>query len=165
MGGLGSGPRCGPDGLGQYKTPDMPESVWDGLWRPGGAFFQIGLGCVMSHHHTKGFCTFLFKLGRENSKWSSSKNESLGAGASGGGPEGPGGASWLKRWKASLKGSTHNSTHQWLTWLEPWSCIEQRRCISTFPPVGYRWSAWTCRTESRRPGIIPGSTAVPYKRR
>ena len=21
-----------------------------GLWRPGGAFFQIGLGCVMSHH-------------------------------------------------------------------------------------------------------------------
>ena len=26
-------------------------SVWDGLWRPGGAFFQIGFGCVMSHHH------------------------------------------------------------------------------------------------------------------
>ena len=23
-------------------------SVWDGLWRPGGAFFQID--CVMSHH-------------------------------------------------------------------------------------------------------------------
>ena len=50
MGGLGSGPRCGPDGLGQFKTPDMLESVRDGLWRPGGAFFQIGLGCVMSHH-------------------------------------------------------------------------------------------------------------------
>ena len=33
---------------------DNPErdSVRDGLWRPGGAFFQIGLGCVMSHHHT-----------------------------------------------------------------------------------------------------------------
>ena len=28
----------------------MPDSVRDGLWRPGGAFFQIGLGCVMSHH-------------------------------------------------------------------------------------------------------------------
>ena len=28
------------------------DSVWDGLWRPGGAFFQIGLGCVMSHHQS-----------------------------------------------------------------------------------------------------------------
>ena len=28
------------------------DSVQDGLWRPGGAFFQIGLGCMMSHHHT-----------------------------------------------------------------------------------------------------------------
>ena len=27
MGGLGSGPRCGPDGLGQYKTPDMQDSI------------------------------------------------------------------------------------------------------------------------------------------
>ena len=62
MGPLGSGPRCGTDGLGQYKTPDMPDSVRDGLWRPGGAFFQIGLGCVMSHHHTEGLCTFLFKF-------------------------------------------------------------------------------------------------------
>ena len=52
MGGLGSGPRCGLDRVGQYKTPDMPESVRDGLWRPGGAFFQIGLGCVMSHHQS-----------------------------------------------------------------------------------------------------------------
>ena len=79
---------CWADGMGQYKTPDMPESVRDGLWRPGGAFFQIGFGCVMSHHHIKGFCTFLFKLGRKNSKWSSSKTERWGAGASGGGPEG-----------------------------------------------------------------------------
>ena len=47
MGGLGSGPRYGTDSLGQYKTPDMLESVRDGLWRPGGAFFQIGLGCVI----------------------------------------------------------------------------------------------------------------------
>ena len=30
----------------------MLESVRDGLWRPGGAFFQIGLGCVMSHHQS-----------------------------------------------------------------------------------------------------------------
>ena len=30
----------------------MRESVRDGLWRPGGAFFQIGLGCVMSHHQS-----------------------------------------------------------------------------------------------------------------
>ena len=28
------------------------DSVWDGLQRPGGAFFQIGLGCVMSHHQS-----------------------------------------------------------------------------------------------------------------
>ena len=32
----------------------MRDSVWDGLWRPGEAFFQIGLGCVMSHHHIEG---------------------------------------------------------------------------------------------------------------
>ena len=38
------------------------DSAWDGLWRPGGAFFQIGLGCVMSHHHIEGLCTFLFKF-------------------------------------------------------------------------------------------------------
>ena len=46
------------------------DSVWDGLWRPGGAFFQIGFGCVMSHHHIEGLCTFLFKFWRENSKLS-----------------------------------------------------------------------------------------------
>ena len=42
----------GTDGLGKYKTPDMWDSVRDGLWRPGGAFFQIGLGCVMSHRQS-----------------------------------------------------------------------------------------------------------------
>ena len=47
------------------------DSVWDGLRRPGGAFFQIGFGCVMSHHHIEGLCTFLFKFWRENSKWRS----------------------------------------------------------------------------------------------
>ena len=46
------------------------DSAWDGLWRPGGAFFQIGLSCVMSHHHIEGVCTFLLKFWRENSKWS-----------------------------------------------------------------------------------------------
>ena len=30
----------------------MPDSVRDGLWRPRGASFQIGLGCVMSHHQS-----------------------------------------------------------------------------------------------------------------
>ena len=49
---LGSGLRCGTDGLGQYKTHGIGASVRDGLWRPGGAFLQIGLGCVMSHHQS-----------------------------------------------------------------------------------------------------------------
>ena len=40
----------------------MPDSIRDGLWRPEGAFFQIGLGCVMSHHHIEGLCIFLFKF-------------------------------------------------------------------------------------------------------
>ena len=35
------------------------------LWRPGGAFLQIGFGCVISHHHMEGPCTFLFKFWRE----------------------------------------------------------------------------------------------------
>ena len=56
---LGSGPKGGTDSVGQYETPDMRDSVWDDLWRPGGAFFQIGLGCVMSHHHIEGLSTFL----------------------------------------------------------------------------------------------------------
>ena len=46
-------------------------SVWDGLWRPEGAFFQIGFGLVMSYHHIEGLCIFLFKFWQENSKWSS----------------------------------------------------------------------------------------------
>ena len=58
MGGWGSGPRGGTGGLGQYKTYDMGESVWDGPWRPGGAFFQTGLGCEMSHHHIEGRIAF-----------------------------------------------------------------------------------------------------------
>ena len=45
MGGGGSGPGCGTDGLGQYKTHGTRHSVWDGFWRPGEAFFQIDLGC------------------------------------------------------------------------------------------------------------------------
>ena len=49
----------------------MLEKFLDGLWRPGGAFFQIDLGSVMSHHHIEGLCTFLFKFWRENLKWSS----------------------------------------------------------------------------------------------
>ena len=62
MGPLRSGPKAGTDGLGQYKTPGMRESVRDGLWRPGEAFFQIGFACVMSHHHIEGLCIFLFKF-------------------------------------------------------------------------------------------------------
>ena len=38
---------------------------------PRGAFFQIGLGCVMSHHPIEGLCTVLFKFWWENSKWCS----------------------------------------------------------------------------------------------
>ena len=30
----------------------MLESARDGLWRLGGAFFHIGLGCMMSHHQS-----------------------------------------------------------------------------------------------------------------
>ena len=55
----------------------MRDSVWDGLWRPGGAFFQIGLDCVMSHHNIEGLCTFLFKFWREYSKWSFCQQLSL----------------------------------------------------------------------------------------
>ena len=39
-----------PDGLGKFKTPDVWKSVQDGLWRPGGAFFQIGFGWVKIHN-------------------------------------------------------------------------------------------------------------------
>ena len=37
----------------------------------------MGFGCVMSHHHIEGLCTFLFKFWRENSKWSSCPTISL----------------------------------------------------------------------------------------
>ena len=55
----------------------MLAFVGDGLWRPGGAFFQIGFGCVMSHHHIEVLCTFLFNFWRENSKWSFCQQLSL----------------------------------------------------------------------------------------
>ena len=63
--------RVGSDRPWHKESHDMRDSVWGGLWRPGEAFFQIGLDCVMSHHHIEGLCTFLFKFWRENSKWSS----------------------------------------------------------------------------------------------
>ena len=44
--------RVGSERPWHKESHDMPDSVWDGLWRPGGAFFQIGLGCVMSHHQS-----------------------------------------------------------------------------------------------------------------
>ena len=37
-------------------------AIRDGLWRPGGAFFQIGLGCVMSHHHIEAILAGNFKM-------------------------------------------------------------------------------------------------------
>ena len=55
----------------------MLDSLQNGLWRPGGAFFQIGFGCVMSHHHIEGLCIFLFKFWRENSKWSSCQQKAF----------------------------------------------------------------------------------------
>ena len=42
--------RVGSERPLHKESHDMRDSVRDGLWRPGGAFFQIGLGCVMSHH-------------------------------------------------------------------------------------------------------------------
>ena len=57
--------------LGVIEGHTEGVSVWDGLWRPGEAFLQIGFGCVMSHHHIEWLGTFLFKFWRENSKWSS----------------------------------------------------------------------------------------------
>ena len=62
--------RVGSERPWHKESYDMRDSVWDGLWRPGGAFSQISLGCVMSHHHIDGHCTFLFKFWRENAKWS-----------------------------------------------------------------------------------------------
>ena len=42
----------GSDRLGSWEYCGMPALSNFGLWRPGGAFFQIGLGCVMSHHQS-----------------------------------------------------------------------------------------------------------------
>ena len=42
--------RVGSERPWHKESYDMRDSVWDGLWRPGGAFFQIGLSYVMSHH-------------------------------------------------------------------------------------------------------------------
>ena len=44
--------RAGSERPWHKEFHDMRDSVRDGLWRPGGAFFQIGLGCVMSHHQS-----------------------------------------------------------------------------------------------------------------
>ena len=44
--------RVGSERPWHKESHDMPDSVRDGLWRPEGAFFQIGLGCVMSHHQS-----------------------------------------------------------------------------------------------------------------
>ena len=40
----------GANRVGHQESGNTPAFRWDGLWRPGGAFFQIDLGCVMSHH-------------------------------------------------------------------------------------------------------------------
>ena len=71
LGASGVGSKVWVLTIGVLVVNPERDSVWDGLWRPGGAFFQIGLGCVMSHHNKEGLCTFLFKSWRENSKWSS----------------------------------------------------------------------------------------------
>ena len=52
LGASGVGSKVWVLTLGVLEVNPEVESVWDGLWRPGGAFFQIGLGCVMSHHQS-----------------------------------------------------------------------------------------------------------------
>ena len=49
---LVQGARCGTTRGGQCKKFGMVLDIAHGLWRQAGAFFQIGFGCVMSHHHT-----------------------------------------------------------------------------------------------------------------
>ena len=40
-------------GVEMLDLINMVHAVWFFcLWRPGGAFFQIGLGCVMSNHQS-----------------------------------------------------------------------------------------------------------------
>ena len=51
-GGSGVRSKVGVRLIGIRKSHTEDYSAWDGLWRPGGAFFQIGLGCVMSHHQS-----------------------------------------------------------------------------------------------------------------
>ena len=52
LGASGVGSKVGVLTIRVPEANPERDSVRDGLWRPGGAFFQIGLGCVMSHHHT-----------------------------------------------------------------------------------------------------------------
>ena len=52
MGASGFGSKVWVLTIGVLEVNPELDSVWDGLWRPGGAFFQIGLGCVMSHHQS-----------------------------------------------------------------------------------------------------------------
>ena len=49
---LGSGFKVEVRLIGVRKGNTEDNSIWDGLLRPGGAFFQIGLGCVMIHHQS-----------------------------------------------------------------------------------------------------------------
>ena len=71
LGASGAGSKVWVLTIGVLEVNPEGDSVWDGLWRPGEAFFQIGLDCLMSHHNIGGLCTFWFKFWRENSKWSS----------------------------------------------------------------------------------------------
>ena len=52
MGASGVGSKVWVLTLGVLEVNPELDSKQDGLWRPGGAFFQIGLGCVMSHHQS-----------------------------------------------------------------------------------------------------------------
>ena len=52
LGASGVGSKVWVLTLGVLEVNPEVESARDGLWRPGGAFFQIGLGCVMSHHQS-----------------------------------------------------------------------------------------------------------------
>ena len=58
LGASGVGSKVWVLTIGVLEVNPERDSVRDGLWRPGGAFFQIGLACVMSHHHRVGLCTY-----------------------------------------------------------------------------------------------------------
>ena len=49
-GGSGVRSKVGVRLIGVRKSHTEDYSAWDDLWRPGRAFFQIGLGCLMSHY-------------------------------------------------------------------------------------------------------------------